>query len=45
VAGAARAGRLAAEGRHEPGTHALLVASIIDACVGDLYRVVGAEPD
>ena len=45
VAGAARAGRLAAEGRHEPGTHALLIASIIDACVGDLYRVVGAEPE
>ena len=44
VAGAARAGRLAAEGRHEPGTHALLVASIIETGVGDLYRVVGAEP-
>jgi len=45
VAGAARAGRLAAEGRHEPGTHALLIASIIAACVGDLYRIVGAEPE
>jgi uncharacterized membrane protein YgaE (UPF0421/DUF939 family) len=45
VAGAARARRLAAEGGHEPGTHALLVASIIDACVGDLYRVVGVEPE
>ena len=45
VARAARAGRLAAEGRHEPGTHALLIASIIDACVGDLCRVVGAEPE
>jgi uncharacterized membrane protein YgaE (UPF0421/DUF939 family) len=45
VARAARAGRLTAEGGHEPGTHALLIASIIDTCVGDLYRAVGAEPE
>ena len=45
VAGAARAARLAGRGQHGPDTHALLITEIIRACVRDLYRVVGAEPD
>jgi uncharacterized membrane protein YgaE (UPF0421/DUF939 family) len=45
VASAARAARLADGGQHGPGTHALLIAAIIHACVRDLYRVVGAEPE
>jgi hypothetical protein len=45
MAGAARAARFADEAPHGPGTHALLIASIIQDCVRDLYRVIGAEPE
>jgi uncharacterized membrane protein YgaE (UPF0421/DUF939 family) len=45
VAGAARAARLANEVRHGPGTHALLIASIIHDCVRDVYLVVGGPPE
>ena len=45
MAGAARAARFAGETPHGPGTHTLLIASIIQDCVRDLYRVIGAEPE
>jgi hypothetical protein len=45
VDGAARAARFADEAPHGPGTHALLIASIIQDCVSDLYRVIGAEQE
>jgi hypothetical protein len=45
MAGAARAARFADEAPHGPGTHALLIASIIQDCVRDLNRVIGAEPE
>ena len=45
MAGAARAARFADEAPHGPGAHALLIASIIQDCVRDLYRVIGAEPE
>ena len=44
VSAAADAARLADEAPQGPGTHALLIASIIHDCVRDLYRVIGAEP-
>jgi uncharacterized membrane protein YgaE (UPF0421/DUF939 family) len=44
VHSAARAARLADEAPHGPGTHALLIASIIHDCVHDVHRVVGPEP-
>jgi hypothetical protein len=45
VAVAAHAARLADEGPHGPGAHALLIASIINDCVRDVYLIVGAEPE
>jgi hypothetical protein len=37
--------RFADEASHGPGTHALLIASIIQDCVRDLHRVIGAEQE
>ena len=44
VADAALASRLAQQAQHGAGTHAALIASIIDTCARDICRVVGAEP-
>ena len=45
MAGAGRAARFADEAPYGPSTHALLIASIIQDCVRDLFRVIGAEPE
>jgi uncharacterized membrane protein YgaE (UPF0421/DUF939 family) len=45
LADAAGAARLASEASCEPGTHALLISSIVRDCARDLYLVVGTESE